>query len=101
MKGIFKLAAVLLACLPLLGPVQTAGADELTPEMVAYVKAQAEAGNVKAQVALGAMYDKGTGVPQDYAEARRWFGKAAAEGHAGAQSSRGELDAGGQGDPQD
>ena len=80
MKGIFKLAAVLLACMPLLGPVQTAGADELTPEMVAYVKAQAEAGNVKAQVALGAMYDKGTGVPQDYAEARRWFEKAAAQG---------------------
>ncbi len=31
MKVLFKLAAVLLACLPLLGPVHTAGADEVMP----------------------------------------------------------------------
>ncbi len=32
----------------------------------------AEQGNAKAQFFLGIMYDKGKGVPQDYAEAVGW-----------------------------
>ena len=80
MKVLFKLAAVLLACLPLLGPVHTAGALDMTPEKVAKAKAMAEAGDAKAQNALGGMYYMGLGVPQDFAEARRWFEKAAAQG---------------------
>ncbi len=80
MKGIFKMVAVLLACLPLLGPIQTAGAGELTPEKVAYVKAQAEAGDAKAQCALGGMYYMGQGVSQDKRKAKEWHGKSCDKG---------------------
>ncbi|HIJ68404.1 MAG TPA: sel1 repeat family protein [Deltaproteobacteria bacterium] len=34
-------------------------------------------GHVKAQGCLGEMYHSGKGVPQDYAEAVKWFRKAA------------------------
>ena len=35
----------------------------------------ANAGSAVAQFNLGLMYDKGNGVPEDYAEAARWFRK--------------------------
>ena len=97
MKGIFTLAAALLACLPLLGPAQTACAGEWTPETVAALKTQAEAGNAEAQYSLGMLHDEGEGVPQDYAEARRWLEKAALQGHAEAQCNLGILYYKGQG----
>ena len=37
----------------------------------------ADLGNADAQYRLGLMYDKGLGVPQDYAEAAKWYRKAA------------------------
>ena len=40
-------------------------------------KPLADQGNAKAQLYLGTMYDKGQGVPQDYAEAVKWYRKAA------------------------
>ncbi len=45
----------------------------------------AEQGNAKAQFYLGVMYDKGQGVPQDYARAAKWYSKAAEQGLAQAQ----------------
>ncbi len=36
----------------------------------------AEQGDANAQFNLGVMYDKGQGVPQDYAEAVKWYRKA-------------------------
>lgn len=33
------------------------------------------------------MYDEGRGVKQDYAQAKAWYEKAAAQGHAGAQKN--------------
>ena len=42
-------------------------------------------------------YDEGEGVPQDYAEARRWLEKAALQGHAKAQCNLGILYYKGQG----
>ncbi|MCR5259930.1 MAG: sel1 repeat family protein [Desulfovibrio sp.] len=39
--------------------------------------------------------------PQDYAEARRWYGKAAAQGHARAQFNMGFMCEKGQDIPQD
>ena len=45
----------------------------------------AEAGLVDAQFNLGGMYDVGLGVPQDYAEAAKWYGRAAEQGDARAQ----------------
>ncbi len=43
----------------------------------------AEQGFAPVQYNLGLMYENGRGVPQDDAEARRWYWKAAEQGHAG------------------
>ena len=47
------------------------------------------------------MDDKGQGVPQDYAEAVKWYRKAAEQGNAEAQSNLGMMYYAGQGVPQD
>ena len=47
------------------------------------------------------MYGEGLGVPQDYAEAVRWYRMAAEQGHTGAQSNLGVMYAKGEGVPQD
>lgn len=50
---------------------------------------------------LGLQYYNGQGVPQDYATARQWWEKAAAQGDVSAQYNLGVLYAEGQGVPQD
>ena len=45
---------------------------------------KAEQGDAVAQFNLGVKYDNGQGVPQDYAEAVKWYRKAAEQGDAGA-----------------
>ncbi len=47
------------------------------------------------------MYDNGQGVPQDYAEAVKWYRMAAEQGDAKAQSNLGFMYDNGQGVPQD
>ena len=47
------------------------------------------------------MYDNGEAVPEDNAEAMRWYHKAAEQRHAGAQSNLGIMYAKGEGVPQD
>jgi len=54
------------------------------PDPVA-VRQAAEAGDVRAQVTLGRMYFEGDGVPQDDAEAARWWRLAADQGDRDAQ----------------
>ena len=61
----------------------------------------AEQGNALAQNNLGFMYSKGRGVPQDYAEAVRWYRLAAEQGNADAQNNLGIMYSIGQGVPQD
>ena len=61
----------------------------------------AEQGHASAQSNLGVKYAKGEGVPQDAAEAVKWFRRAAEQGHAGAQSNLGVNYANGEGVPQD
>jgi len=51
--------------------------------------------------ALGILYDKGQGVPQDYAEAVKWFRKAEEQGNAPAQNNLGFMYDNGRGVPQD
>ena len=46
----------------------------------------AEQGDAEAQFKLGVMYMNGHGVQQDYAEAATWFGRAAEQGVAQAQT---------------
>ena len=71
---------------------------------VAAAKKAAESGNALAQTNLGLMYYNGQGVPQDYAEAMKWFRLAADQGDATAQFNLGLMyykGYNGQGVPQD
>jgi TPR repeat protein len=54
-----------------------------------------------AQLNLGTMYANGHGVPQDYAEAVKWFSLAAEQGYANAQYNLGVSYDRGEGVPQD
>ncbi len=54
-----------------------------------------------AQFTLGSMYENGKGVPQDDAQAVRWYRLAAAQGDAEAQNNLGVMYGAGQGVPQD
>ena len=47
--------------------------------------------DAEAQFMLGLMYDKGEGVPQNYAEALRWYRRAAEQGDARAQVNVGLM----------
>jgi len=49
----------------------------------------ATAGDVRAQYNLAVLYDRGFGVPQDFAEAANWFLMAAEGGHLDAQANLG------------
>ncbi len=61
----------------------------------------AEQGNADAQYNLGAMYDQGWGVPQDYAEAVKWYRMGAEQGDVWTQVALGVKYANGEGVPQD
>ena len=52
---------------------------------------RAQQGNAEGQYALGYSYEQGRGVPLDYAEAVRWFRKAALQGHPWGQVKVGEF----------
>jgi len=51
----------------------------------------AEQGDADAQYALGVMYDEGTGVPVNAAEAVKWYRKAAEQGDIYAQYNLGVM----------
>ena len=88
-------AVAVLTALGVDAPVQTQ-----TPEIDA-LRVRAEAGDAEAQLNLGVMYDTGRGVPQDDAEAVRWYRLAADQGHARAQGNLGVMCGTGEGVPQD
>ena len=73
--------------------------DYTTAAAILYLLA--DQGNADAQFALGTMYSNGRGVPQDYAEAVKWYRKAADQGTVGAQFNLGLMYSAGQGVPQD
>lgn len=52
---------------------------------------RAEKGDAKAQFNLASAYFYGKGVPQDHAEAARWYGKSAEQGDPLAESGMGSL----------
>lgn len=72
-----------------------------------YVKAfplllgEAEAGNAKAQYAVGRMYEAGFGAQQDYAKAANWYRSAAEQGDPLAQHALSAMYAVGWGVPAD
>jgi TPR repeat protein len=59
------------------------------------------AGNADAQVNLGALYEQGSGVPKDYAQAVNWYRKAAAQGDAEGEIRLGGMYYDGHGVPKD
>jgi hypothetical protein len=61
----------------------------------------ADQGDAVAQFNLGVMYAQGRGVPQDDAEAVRWYRKAADQGHPTAQNNLGMMYQEGHGVPRD
>ena len=65
------------------------------------VRLAAEQGDAAAQINLGVMYAEGRGVPQDDAEAVRWFRLAAEQRDAEAQFNLGVMYYAGRGVPQD
>jgi TPR repeat protein len=64
---------------------------------IAALKKKAEQGDPQAQNDLGVKYALGQGVPQDEAEAVKWYRKAAEQGDANAQFSLGAMYGIGQG----
>ena len=65
------------------------------------LRIHAARGNASAQIYLGFMYVTGTGIPQDRAEAAKWFRKAANQGNAIAQFNLGLMYNKGEGVSQD
>jgi TPR repeat protein len=98
--AVLSLALLLGACTPPPDPRITGGktaapaGPPVNPELVAGIKAYnvgdfqralndfrgpAERGNADAQFTVGLMYAEGQGVPRDYAQAAKWYEKAAAQ----------------------
>jgi TPR repeat protein/putative methionine-R-sulfoxide reductase with GAF domain len=65
------------------------------------IRKLAEQGDAGAQFSMGARYATGEDVPQDYAEAVRWFSMAAEQGHVVSQATLGAYYWAGRGVPQD
>ena len=65
------------------------------------LRKRAEQGDADAQHSLGVMYHNGEGVPQDYAEAVKWYRLAAEQGFAVAQLNLVFMYYNGEGVPQD
>ena len=66
-----------------------------------FLRPLAEQGDAAAQYDLGLMYHIGEDVPQDYAEAVKWWRMAAEQGHAKAQNNLGVMYGTGRGVPTD
>ncbi len=87
------------ALLALIFSVATALAAENDP--IDKLQRDAEHGDAGAQFSLGFAYSNGKGVPQDFAEALKWYRRAAEQGNAGAQHGLGLMYSSGRGVPQD
>ena len=74
---------------------------QYTEEVSGWIRKDAERGATEAQRRIGWCYEKGIGVPQDFAEAVRWYQKAAEQGCADAQQHLAKCYERGQGVPQD
>jgi uncharacterized protein len=114
MPGKYPVAVALIFCLAAfaLQPLDSVVRADWSETKTAYdegdfakaydeFRALAEKGNADAQWNLGAMYQNGKGVPQDYVEAVKWFRKAADQSLAAAQYDLGVMYYGGTGVPQD
>lgn len=79
------LTSIFLGCLMLMPPAAYAG-EKPDPEITA-LKAKAEQGDSNAQNSLGFRYQHGNGVEKVPIEARKWYLKAAEQGHGAAHAN--------------
>ena len=79
------LLAALLLAFCLLCPCAHAQQDEAARSRFLAEEAKAKQGDAGAQFMLGDCYYRGEGVEKDFAEAVKWYRKAAAQGDASAQ----------------
>src|SRR4030095_6251670 len=70
-------------------------------QYVADLRARIARGDLEAVVTLGNMYESGTVLPEDPAQAAEWYRRAAKEGHAGAQTNLAMMYFEGHGVPRD
>ena len=68
-----------------------AKANNLESIVIEKIKNEAAKGNKEAQYNLGGMYYYGLGLEKDYAEAFKWYQKAAKKGHPEAQQALGYM----------
>ncbi|MES3023266.1 MAG: hypothetical protein V4857_17015 [Pseudomonadota bacterium] len=79
----------------------TVHVKETEAETIARITREAQAGDKQSQFNLARIHYTGYGVKRDDAAARRWFGEAAAKGHAPAQAQYAAMLYNGQGGPAD
>jgi TPR repeat protein len=82
-------------------PIDTETAGHSAANQLSRLHEDAQQGSPLAQYLLGAFYQLGEVVPQDYAEAAIWYARAADQGLAVAQLALGAIYAGGEGLPED
>ena len=100
-RSIVLLLALGLSEPVLAGPLEDADAAYRKQDYTTALRLAADQGDAGAQFNLGLMYDLGRGVPQDYAQAVKWYRLAADQGYAWAQNNLGNMYELGQGVPQD
>jgi len=96
-----RLLGVLILVLVSTTAPRCVGAQAQSPAEIAILKKKAAAGDANAQGSLGYAFTVGRGVPQDNAEAVKWYRLAAAQGLAIAQFNLGSMYAKGTGVPKD
>ncbi len=82
-----------IKCLATKVGFRTGGAELLNDDAISLRewKRLAEEGDAAYQFMVGALYEKGRGVPKDYPTAVMWFRKAADQGNANAQYNLGKM----------
>lgn len=70
---------------------QQGPSDAEAAEVLKNARPLADNGNANAQYNMGVLYDEGYGVKQDYAKARSWYEKAAAQNYAKAEHNLGIM----------
>jgi hypothetical protein len=100
-RSIVLLLALGLSEPVLAGPLEDADAAYRKQDYTTALRLAADQGDAGAQFNLGLMYDLGRGVPQDYAQALKWYRLAADRGNAWAQFNLGLMYDNGRGVPQD
>jgi TPR repeat protein len=89
--GIVFLLSTLCAARPTCSPSETFDQPFKAGHDFPRILRDAQSGNRDAQFLVGMTYEIGCGIDQDYAQAARWYRKAADGGHPGAQNNLGGL----------